>query len=70
MNPPLQFFQTAKGKAPKEAWGGRLSGGGINVTFLRPHEPQLSTMRCVSLNQIDDTQQNPFSALLCREPFL
>jgi hypothetical protein len=36
--PPLQFFQTAKGKAPKEAWGGHLSGWGINVTFLRPHE--------------------------------
>jgi len=53
MIPPLQFFQTAKGKVPKEAWGGRLSGGGINVTFLRLHEPQLSVMRCVALNQID-----------------
>jgi len=51
--PPLQFFQIAKGKAPKEAWGGHLSGGGINVTFLRPHEPQLSAMCCVTLNQID-----------------
>ena len=49
----LQFFQTAKGKAPKEAWGGHLSGGGINVTFLHPYELQLSTMRCVALNQID-----------------
>jgi len=47
------LFQTAKGKAPKEAWGGRLSGGGINVAFLRLHEPQLSAMRCVALNQID-----------------
>ena len=46
--PPLQFFQTAKGKAPKEAWSGHLSGGGINVTFLRPHVPQLSAMRCVT----------------------
>jgi len=51
--PPLQFFQTAKGKAPKEAWGGHLSGGGVNITFLRPHEPQLSAMCCVTLNQID-----------------
>jgi len=51
--PSLQFFQTAKGKAPKEAWGGHLSGWGINVTFLRPHEPQLSATRCVALNQID-----------------
>jgi len=50
---PLQFFQTAKGKAPKETWGGRLSGGGINVAFLRLHEPQLSAMCCVALNQID-----------------
>ena len=51
--PPLQFFQTGKGKAPKEAWGGHLSVWGINVTFLHPHEPQLSAMRCVTLNQID-----------------
>jgi len=51
--PPLQFFQTAKGKAPKGAWGGHLSGGGINVTFLRPREPQVSAMCCVALNQID-----------------
>ena len=51
--PPLQFFQTAKGKAPKEAWGGRLSGGGINVTFLHLHEHQLSATRCVALYQID-----------------
>ena len=34
MNPPLHFFQTAKGKAPKEAWGGRLSGESmIDVCF-------------------------------------
>jgi len=52
---PLQFFQTVEGKAPKEAWGGHLSGKGINVTLLRPHEPQLSAMRCVILNQIDST---------------
>ena len=52
MNPPLQFFQAAKGKAPKVAWGDHLSSGGINVTFLRPHEPQLSAMCCVVLNQI------------------
>ena len=51
--PHLQFFQTVQGKAPKEAWGGRLSGGGINVAFLRLHEPQLTATRCVSLNQID-----------------
>jgi len=51
--PPVQLFQTAKGKAPKEAWGGHLSGEGINVTFLRPHELQLSAMWCVTLNQID-----------------
>ena len=53
MNPPLQFFQATIGKAPKEAWGDHLSSGGINVTFLRPHEPQLSAVRCVVLNQID-----------------
>ena len=34
---------------------GHLSGEGINVTFLHPHEPQLSAMRCVTLNQIDPT---------------
>ena len=51
--PPLPFFETAKGKAPKEARGGHLSGWGINITFLRPHKPQLSAMRCVALNQID-----------------
>jgi len=44
-----------EGKAPKEAWGGNLSGEGINVTFLQPHDPQLSAMRCVTLNQIDPT---------------
>ena len=53
--PPLQFFQIAKGKAHKEAWGGHLSGGGTHVTFLHPHEPQLSVMRCFTLNQIDPT---------------
>ena len=52
-SPPLQCFQTAKGKAPKEAWGGHLSGEGFNVTFLQPHEPQFSAMRCVTLTQID-----------------
>jgi len=51
--PPLSFVQTAKGKAPKEAWGSRLSGESVNVTFLRLHEPQLTATRCVSLNQID-----------------
>ena len=51
--PPLQFFQTAKEKASKEAWGGHLSRWGINVTFLHPHESKLSAMRCTPLNQID-----------------
>jgi len=55
MNPPPSVFQTVEGKAPKEAWGGHLSGEGINVTFLHPHKPQLSAMRCVTLNQIDPT---------------
>jgi len=53
MNPHLKFFQTAKGIAPKEDWGRRLSGGGINVTFLRLDKPQLSALRCIALNQID-----------------
>ena len=53
--PHLQLFQTVEGKAPKEAWGGHLSGEGINVTFLHLHEPHLSAMRCVTLNQIDPT---------------
>jgi len=70
MNPPPSVFSNSEGKPPKEALGGRLSGGGINVTFLHLNEHQLSAMHCVALNQIDDTQQNPFSALLCREPFL
>ena len=52
-SPPLQFFQTAKGKDPKEAWGGHLSGEGINVAFVKPHEPQVNAMCCVTLNQID-----------------
>jgi len=51
--PPFLFFETAKGKAPKKAWGGRLSSGEINVTFLCLHEPQLGAMFCVALNQID-----------------
>jgi len=65
--PPLQFFQTAKGKAPKEVWGGHLSGGGINITFLRPHEPQLSAMRCVTLNQIDPSYMSciQYFVVLC-----
>ena len=50
--PSLQFCQTAKGKAPKEAWGSHWSGWGINVTFLNPHEPQLSAAHCVTPNQI------------------
>jgi len=46
--PHLLFFQTVKGKAPKEAWGGYLSGEGINVTFLHPHmSPNLA--QCVVL---------------------
>jgi len=48
--PFLQFFQTAKWKAPKEALGSHLS---INVTFLRPHEPQLSAICCVTFHQMD-----------------
>jgi len=52
-SPPFSFFRPRKEKPPKEAWGGHLSGWGINVTFLHPHEPQLSAMRCVTLNQID-----------------
>ena len=40
------------------------SGGGINVTFLRPHEPQLSAMRCVTLNQID------LSYMICVRSFV
>ena len=55
MNPPPSVFSNSEGKTPKEALGGRLSGGGINVTFLHPHEPQLSAIRCVTLNQIDPT---------------
>ena len=51
----LQFFQTVQGKAPKEAWGGNWSGEGINVTFLHPHEPQLSAMCCIDSNQTDST---------------
>ena len=54
-SPHLQFFQTVQGKAPKEAWGGNLSGKGINVTFLNSHELQHSAMRCLILNQIDPT---------------
>ena len=52
MNPPPSVFSNPKGKAPKEVWGGHLSGCGIDVNFLRPHEPQLRAMRCVALNQI------------------
>jgi len=52
-SPTLQFFQTAKGKAPKEAWGDHLSDEGINVTFLQPHEFQVNAMHFVTLNQID-----------------
>ena len=48
--PNLQFFKPRKGKPSKSS---HLSGWGINVTFLRPHEPQLSAMCCVALNQID-----------------
>jgi len=55
MNPHLEFFQTVKGKAPKEAWGSHLSGEGINATFLHPHEPQLSAVCCINWNQIDPT---------------
>ena len=62
--PPLQIFQTAKGKAPTEAWGGHWSGGGIYVTFLRPHESQLSAMRCVALNHID------LSYMICVRSFV
>ena len=53
MNPPLQFFQTAKGKAHKKACGGRLSGEGMNVIFLHLREPQFSGMCCIALNPID-----------------
>jgi len=62
--PTLQIFQTAKGEVPKEAWGGQLSRWGYNVTFLHPHEPQLSAMRCVTLNQIDP------SYLICIRSFM
>ena len=64
MNPPPSVFQTVKEKAPKEAWAGHLSGEGINVTFLHPHEPQLSAMHCVTLNQIDPTY------MICVRSFL
>jgi len=62
--PPLQIFQTAKGEAPEAAWGGNLSRWGNNVTFLHPHESQLSAMRCVTLNQIDP------SYMICIRSFM
>jgi len=62
--PPFQFFQTAKGKAPIEAWGGYLSGWGINLSFLHPHEPQLSAIYCVKLNEIDP------SYMICIRSFM
>ena len=48
MKPPPSVFSNCERKAPKEAWGGE----DIKVTFLQPHEPQLSAMRCVTLDQI------------------
>jgi len=53
MNPPHSVFSNRERKAPKEAWDSHLSGEGINVTLLHPHEPQLSAMCCMNLNQID-----------------
>jgi len=50
MNPPLQFFQTPKGKAPNEQSLEQMSH---QCNFLRPHEPQHSTMCCVALSPID-----------------
>jgi len=49
--PPLQFFFKPQKEKPQK--NSHLSGWGINVTFLRPHEPQLSAICCVALNQID-----------------
>ena len=47
------FGTTSKGKAPKGAWGGRLSGERIYAAFLRLYEPQHNAMCCVALNPID-----------------
>jgi len=43
--PPFSFSKQRKEKPPKEALGGRLSGGGINVTFLVFMSPNLA--QCV-----------------------
>ena len=55
MNPRPSVFSNREGKAPKEVWGEHLSGCGINVTILHPHEPQLNAKCCVALNQIDSS---------------
>jgi len=48
----------------RNPWGGHLSGWGINLSFLHPHEPQLSAIYCVTLNQIDP------SYMICIRSFM
>jgi len=42
--PFFSFLKPRKEKPPKRPWGEHLSGCGINVTILHPHEPHLSAM--------------------------
>ena len=38
-----------------KSWDGRLSDGGMIVTFLRPPAPKISAMHCAALNKIDSS---------------
>jgi len=59
-SPPFSFFKPRKKKPPKRP----LNRWGIHVTFLHPHESQLSAICCVTLNQID------LSYMICIRSFM
>jgi len=48
-----QWLRSARPYESCKNISSHLSGWGINVTFLRPHESHLIAMCCVALNQID-----------------
>ena len=51
--PPPSVFSNRERKSPQRGLGRLLERWRYQCNFPAPHEPQLSEMRCVTLNQID-----------------
>ena len=55
MDPPPSVFSNRERKSPQRGLGRPLERWRYQCNFPAPHEPQISAMCCVILNQIDPT---------------